>query len=145
MTVDVTLARTQAQIAQCLALRWDVFVVEQAVPEYEERDGEDAHCTHVLALKNGVPVGAARFQPVDGYMKIQRVCVPKSARGHGVGVKIMRFMMDHIAAEGQVTCLRLGAQTHALAFYEALGFVAFGHEYLDAGIAHYDMEWHVTS
>ena len=31
------------------------------------------------------------------------------------------------------------AQTHALGFYERLGFVAFGDEFDDAGIPHRDM------
>ncbi|MEO0503034.1 MAG: GNAT family N-acetyltransferase, partial [Pseudomonadota bacterium] len=35
---------------------------------------------------------------------------------------------------------RLGAQTHALSFYEKLGFEAFGPVYDDAGIPHRDME-----
>jgi ElaA protein len=34
---------------------------------------------------------------------------------------------------------KLGAQTHALGFYEALGFVAFGPEFLDAGMPHREM------
>lgn len=31
------------------------------------------------------------------------------------------------------------ALIHALVFYERLGFPAFGREYLDAGISHFDM------
>ena len=31
------------------------------------------------------------------------------------------------------------SQTHALGFYERLGFTAFGPEYMDAGIPHRDM------
>ena len=33
----------------------------------------------------------------------------------------------------------LGAQTHAIPFYENIGYQAFGPEYLDAGIPHRDM------
>jgi ElaA protein len=33
----------------------------------------------------------------------------------------------------------LGAQTHAIPFYESIGYRAFGPEYLDAGIPHRDM------
>jgi ElaA protein len=35
--------------------------------------------------------------------------------------------------------VKLGAQTHAVGFYEALGFHAVGDVYDDAGIAHRDM------
>lgn len=34
---------------------------------------------------------------------------------------------------------RLGSQTHAIGFYEKLGFAAEGPEYDDAGIPHRDM------
>ena len=35
--------------------------------------------------------------------------------------------------------VKLGAQTHALGFYEHLGFTAFGDEFDDAGIPHREM------
>lgn len=38
-----------------------------------------------------------------------------------------------------VTRAKLGAQTHAIGFYERLGFAAYGPEYDDAGIPHRDM------
>ena len=38
-----------------------------------------------------------------------------------------------------VTTVKLGAQTHALGFYEKLGFEAQGPVYDDAGIEHRDM------
>ena len=44
-------------------------------------------------------------------------------------------------ADGRVRSeARLAAQTHALGFYEALGFEAFGPEFMDAGIPHRDMK-----
>ena len=38
-----------------------------------------------------------------------------------------------------VESVKLGAQTHALSFYEKLGFTAYGPIYDDAGIPHRDM------
>jgi ElaA protein len=38
-----------------------------------------------------------------------------------------------------VTKVKLGAQTHALGFYERLGFTAIGDEFDDAGIPHREM------
>jgi len=35
--------------------------------------------------------------------------------------------------------VKLGAQIHALGFYQALGFQGVGAEYMDAGIPHLDM------
>ncbi|MNL75333.1 hypothetical protein D3C87_2011180 [compost metagenome] len=47
----------------------------------------------------------------------------------------MRAILESARAEG-VNELRLESQTHALAFYERLGFVAEGPEFDDAGIPH---------
>jgi ElaA protein len=44
-----------------------------------------------------------------------------------------------LAAMPGVSRAKLGAQVHALGFYERLGFVAVGPVYLDAGIEHRDM------
>lgn len=87
-----------------------------------------------------MPVGAARLQAHDGYVKIQRVCIDKGYRGFGYGADLIRFAIDHIRGEAKAGAVRLGAQVDAISFYEKLGFKAFGERYLDAGIWHQDME-----
>ena len=143
--MDVRVVDDAAGIAECLRLRAEVFINEQNVSEAEERDGLDDRCVHFLAVDDNGPIGAARLNMLHtDYAKIQRVCVIKSARGTGAGAQIIRAMIDTVRAEGLRDVIRLGAQTHALTFYEKLGFVAFGEEYLDAGIAHFDMEMTLT-
>jgi ElaA protein len=138
--VDIRVVSSKEDIDQCLRLRRLVFIEEQQVPEDEEVDGDDDHCTHILARVDGIAMGAARFQYIDGKAKIQRVCVLKEARGTGLGAQLMRGILETIKTEGKVETAVLGSQTHALAFYEKLGFSAFGDEYLDAGILHQDMK-----
>jgi predicted GNAT family N-acyltransferase len=49
------------------AIRFEVFVNEQAVPETLEWDGLDPQCRHVLARDAGaVPIGTGRLLP-DGH------------------------------------------------------------------------------
>ena len=138
--VDIRIVSSKEDVDECLRLRRIVFIEEQEVPEHEEVDGDDDHCTHVLARIDGNSMGAARFQYIGDKAKIQRVCILKEARGTGLGAQLMRGILEAIKAEGEVDTAVLGAQTHALAFYEKLGFEAFGDEYLDAGIAHRDMK-----
>ncbi|MDT8344674.1 MAG: GNAT family N-acetyltransferase [Thermohalobaculum sp.] len=109
---------------------------EQAVPVELEVDGLDPRCRHYLATFGGEAVGAARVLPQGARAKIQRVAVSRAARGKGVGGAILRRILDDLAAEPEVAEAYLEAQTHALAFYEALGFVAEGEEFPDAGIPH---------
>ena len=70
--------------------------------------------------------------------KVQRVAVRKAGRGTGLGLILMRDMLDDARARGCSKAV-LSSQTYAIPFYERLGFRAHGPEYLDAGIPHRDM------
>lgn len=123
----------------CLAIRRAVFIEEQAVPEALEIDGLDGRAIHLLARAGGRPVGTARLMIAGQTGKIGRVAVLPEARGTGLGAALIRAALAEFARRGDVTEARLGAQTHALGFYERLGFTAFGPVYDDAGIPHRDM------
>lgn len=136
MTLDVGLTD---DLACCHALRRTVFIEEQCVPEAEEVDGRDEDALHLLARLDGAAVGCARIL-IDGAIgKIGRVCVLRELRGHGIGVALIKAALDVLRARPGITQAKLGSQTHAIGFYEKLGFQATGPEYLDAGIAHRDM------
>lgn len=121
----------------CLALRRTVFIDEQGVFEADELDNLDPVCLHLLAVAGGVPVGTARIQIKGNVAKIGRVCVLKSHRGTGLGAALISKALE--VSGGKASSALLGAQVHALGFYEALGFTAVGPVYDDAGIPHRDM------
>ena len=127
-------------LAACHTLRRTVFIEEQNVSEAEEVDGRDGEALHILATLDGEALGCARILIGDGVAKIGRVCVLKQARGSGLGAAIIEACLDVARDQIGVTKAKLGAQTHALGFYEQLGFTAFGPIYDDAGIPHRDME-----
>ena len=124
--------------AACLAIRRKVFVEEQSVPEDLECDAADATAVHLLAMLDGRPVGTARLLRDEAEGKLGRVAILPDCRGTGAGAALMRAALEELRARG-VTTARLGAQTHALGFYEKLGFTAHGPIYDDAGIPHRDM------
>ena len=124
--------------AACMAIRRQVFVQEQNVPEQQELDEHDATALHLLATLDGRPVGTARLLIDGAEGKIGRVAILQDCRGTGAGAALMRAALDELRARG-VSTARLGAQTHALRFYEKLGFTAYGPVYDDAGIPHRDM------
>lgn len=123
----------------CRALRRAVFIDEQAVPEAEEWDGQDADAIHLLAFADDRPVGAARILLKGDTGKIGRVCVLAQARGTGLGAALILAALDLLRSRPGITRAKLGAQTHAIGFYEKLGFIAVGPIYDDAGIPHRDM------
>ena len=126
-------------IATCRALRRTVFIEEQGVSEADEIDALDGQAIHLLATLDGVPVGSARLLPMGAIGKVGRVCVLAEVRGTGLGAALMRAAVDHYRSLPGIEKVKLGAQTHALGFYERLGFDAVGPEYMDAGIPHRDM------
>lgn len=126
-------------IATCLALRRIVFIEEQGVSEADERDDLDGQAVHLLAWVDGRAVGSARLLTTGHSGKIGRVCVLADQRGSGLGAALIGAAVEEFRRMPGIEVVKLGAQTHAIAFYEKLGFVAFGPEYDDAGIAHRDM------
>jgi predicted GNAT family N-acyltransferase len=139
---DIRVARAPADLEACFAVRHEVFVVEQKVPaelEYDKHDEPDAKAVHVLAVGPDGPLGAGRLIPGDaGAGILGRLAVARAARGLGIGVALVRAIEDEARRIG-LSVVELHAQTHALGFYERLGYVAYGPEYEEAGIAHRSM------
>ncbi|MFJ8665842.1 GNAT family N-acetyltransferase [Streptomyces sp. NPDC093600] len=130
----------------CFAVRRDVFVVEQNVPQEIEYDVYDATAVHVLAVReDGLPLGTGRLlHGADAAGKtggdasvgsLGRLAVSRAARGLGVGAALVRAIED-AARERGLKAVDLHAQTQALGFYERLGYEAYGPEFPDAGIPH---------
>ncbi|WP_035572976.1 GNAT family N-acetyltransferase [Halomonas halocynthiae] len=120
---------------QAEQLRRTVFIDEQNVSQEEEWDGLDPDCLHFLAYSDERPIGTARLLP-DGH--IGRVAVLSEQRGNGIGRALMMAAIE-AARHQQLKQVELAAQTHALTFYERLGFQAKGSVFLDAGIPHRHM------
>ena len=138
MTSAPSISRTD-DLAACHAIRRAVFIEEQAVPEDLEIDDLDGQAINLLAVAGGRAVGTARILLAGETGKIGRVAVLADQRGTGLGAALIRAALDELRAQTGITTAKLGAQTHALGFYERLGFVAFGPVYDDAGIPHRDM------
>ena len=120
-------------------LRRRVFIEEQGISEADELDDLDDKAIHLLATLDGLPVGLARLLLHGDTGVIGRVCVLAEARGTGLGAALIRAALDELRHHPGITHVKLGAQTHAQGFYEALGFVAQGPIYDDAGIPHRNM------
>ncbi len=138
MSISITLARTPADRELCFTIRKAVFVEEQAVPLESELDEYDDTATHFLLWDGEMPLATARLLDKHGLAKIGRVAVLREARGRGLGLALMRAVLDEARRQGFEEAA-LDSQTYAVPFYERLGFVAEGDEFDDAGIPHYLM------
>lgn len=139
------------ELRQALAVRFRVFVDEQGVPADEEIDAydaspagtADAEALHVLAKADGLTVGAARLlldAPTGGAVHLGRVAVLAEWRRTGVANALMERLHGEARARGYVR-VEISAQTHAIPFYERLGYRAEGPVYLEAGIEHRAMHF----
>jgi len=135
MPIKINTARTEAERAQCFAIRMEVFVEEQQVPAELELDDYDNVATHLLLTEDGTPLATARLVDKHGIAKIGRVAVVKAARGRGLGLRVMRAVLEEARSQGFAEAM-LDSQTYAIPFYEKLGFAAEGEEFDDAGIPH---------
>lgn len=142
--VSVEVVRTPGQRSEALAIRRVVFIEEQGVPESEEIDRYDTDpasrdaAVSVLASAGGQAVGTGRLlldEPPGSNAHIGRVAVLLGWRRHGVGRAVMAALETEARTRG-FPGITLGAQLHAIPFYERLGYFVRGAVFLDAGIEH---------
>jgi predicted GNAT family N-acyltransferase len=130
--------------AAASAVRLAVFVSEQGIPEAEEWDATDAVALHAVCLAQGQALATGRVwrdaaRPDTAHIAhIGRLAVLASQRGRGIGRMVLQALMQQ-AREWQCSSVVLHAQTSALGFYEAQGFVAEGECFDEVGIAHVRM------
>ena len=124
-----------SNIEDICAIRYEVFVDEQNVPEELEIDGLDNEAKHVLAFVDGVPIGTGRILD-DGH--IGRVAVLKNYRGLGIGKLIMKELIKW-AEDMTIEKVWLSSQWHAHSVYLDFGFVCVDEIYKEAGIDHIKM------
>ena len=125
-------------------IRDEVFVEEQHLTPDARNDPDDQRSTHYLADYNGEPVGTGRLTMLAGEAQIAWVAVRRPYRGLGVGWKIMESMIER-AERDAADYIILNAQTHALEFYQRLGFNAVGRVFTMARIPHQVMIRPITA
>lgn len=127
-----------ATLYALLQLRSDVFVVEQACP-YRELDGRDLDGDTLHVWCHGADGRIASTVRVlvepDGRRRIGRVVTRAGDRGHGLSRHLIRWVLEQLGPVETV----LDAQSHLRAFYEGLGYVVDGPEFVEDGIAHLPM------
>jgi predicted GNAT family N-acyltransferase len=131
----VEIRATDPLISAVYALRHEVFVVEQGVPEELEVDEDDKVAAHLAALSDGHVVGTLRIVLHERMAKIGRMAVSASSPNKGIGRELMEFAAA-TAARGGAEEIILGAQLTAREFYKRLGYAEEGAVFDDAGIPH---------
>jgi predicted GNAT family N-acyltransferase len=120
-------------------IRIQVFQVEQGVDPALEFDGLDESAEHLLAYLDNQPVGTTRIRYLDHQTaKIERLAVLSTARGQGIGKKLMEKALD-VLAQKDIQKVMIHAQEYVKDLYYKLGFEEVGESFEEAGISHIKM------
>lgn len=131
----VRMAHLPDDMPAIIAIRRRVFIEEQRVTANVGFDVHDRAAYHTVALVAGAVVGAGRLHITGHEAQIAWVAVLPEYRQHGVGRAIVQRLIEVADAVG-VEVILLNAQTHALRFYQRLGFRAVGSTFIMGGIEH---------
>lgn len=132
------------ELYELLALRVEVFVVEQRCP-FQDLDGLDRRdgVLHLLGYDGQQLAAYARIMaPGIGDEQgatIGRVVTSPACRGSGLGHRLIAEAVRHCAAHWPDHSIWLGAQAHLQGFYGRHGFVVEGEGYLEDDIPHIGM------
>jgi ElaA protein len=123
-----------------LALRQEVFVVEQSSP-YADLDFIDQRADHLLVTDGSALVGYARCfgpSPKKPFASFGRLVAAKARRGEALGKELVRHALARLA-QGSCREVEISAQLYLERFYSQFGFVRSSKPYDDTGILHIDM------
>lgn len=132
---------TVPELYELLALRQEVFVVEQDCP-YLDADGKDQNSLHVMGYLEGKIKALARIPlPNISYPEVAlgRVITAQDVRRAGYGKKLMEECHREIEKRLGNVPIRISAQQYLKKFYGDLGYLPTGKEYLEDGIPHLEM------
>ncbi|MCF8239499.1 MAG: GNAT family N-acetyltransferase [Saprospiraceae bacterium] len=141
---------TRDELYELLQFRQEVFVVEQNCP-YLDADGDkDSASWHFwLTDGHGRMIAYCRVLPEGisyaGYAAIGRVISRSDQRGMGAGRKIMELAIRWIQETWPGVPIKISAQCYLDRFYQALGFVPTGENYLEDDIPHQAMVLKIKS
>lgn len=122
-----------------LSVRQAVFIEEQQIDPALEIDANEAQAIHFVGYHAALPVVTARLLTEPGGYHVQRVATLKAYRHQQRANALFRELIAY-ARTHQQQYLILGAQDHALGFYQQLGFHQTKRPgFLDAGIPHHEM------
>ncbi len=136
--VEVQVITNERDYMKAMQIRQTVFCDEQGVAvevEIDAYDGLHGPCQHVLISRNGQAAGTGRLRVVDGFGKLERICVLAPLRKYGVGRAVMEAL-ERVAAERGLTKLKLHGQTQAEGFYRKLGYKTSSDVFMEEGIPH---------
>lgn len=146
-SIVIAPVKNDGELMQALAIREVVFIEEQSVPEDMERDDDDQHAYHLLAVDKGHAIGTGRLVTLktapEGetgqWGRVGRMAVLQAYRKSGVGSRLLGMLQDEAKKRG-FAGIMLHAQLSAMEFYKRHGYEPHGAVFQEAGMPHLEMK-----
>lgn len=126
-------------LTEPIAIRKEVFVKEQQIPEAEEFDEFDAAALHLIIYVDEQRAATGRIWHDGKDFRIGRLAVLKLFRGQQIGDLALRLLLYKAFNSGAAEIF-ISAQTYIMPLYKKFGFKEYGEEYNEAGIPHMAMK-----
>lgn len=135
---------SSSELYKIMQLRNEVFVVEQNCV-YQDADDKDQASLHFCGWDGEKLVAYTRIIPPGvcyAEASIGRVVTSPAYRNTGAGRQLMKESIDRTLNQFNCTAIKIGAQVYLTKFYQSLGFMQSGPQYLEDGIPHIEMVLH---
>jgi len=133
---------SKAELYELLALRQEVFTLEQKVNE-NDLDFLDFKAIHLLGKSDEKLVAYLRLFPVGhkypDSVSFGRVLIAENFRGLGLAKKMMAETLLYLEKIKNTSPVCISAQSYLEKFYQSYGFETTGSVYDEAGIPHVKM------
>ncbi len=118
----IQIGRAEELIALSRSIRYQVFVLEQGIPEHLDDDGLDELSWHLIVSDGTTPVAAARLYSPEGIHSVMaRVAVLKEYRRRGIAGRIVQSMIEFARTSG-IARIEIHAHKHLEQYYKQFGF-----------------------
>ena len=133
VTIKTFVELTTVELYEIVRARCDIFLLEQGIvcEDFDRVDYESLHC---FIFDGGEVKAYMRAFLTDGKIKVGRVL----SRVHktGLGRMLVEAALPRILEHFGKNEIYVNAQSHAVGFYEKMGFVVIGEAFLEEGIPH---------
>ena len=136
MKIKVKIINTKKEYEMCLAIRRQVFILEQNISKQIETDDYLVNATHILAISKEKAVRTTRYRRTDSRIKLEWFAVLKQFRNLDIGKVLVLFILEKLKNEKFIYLI---AQESVIGFYDNLGFDLIGEFFYEAEIPHQKM------
>lgn len=134
----IALVQTKQHSEDLKKIYQEVYVEEQEIAAslVFAQSNEDIKTFILYSAGDAVSTGRVRYLHHDHTAKVERMATLKSSRGKGFAEKILLHLIQVSKSEYPQYQIMLHSQKSANPFYEKLGWIKIGEEFIEADIIH---------